>query len=498
MRIELDAGGRKPRRWQIELARRLEAAGHRLTVARRPPRDAEGESAGLSLLVTLESRLYRVKRPLRCEAAAWPAGIAASAGECDLAIDFAGDALAAEVTAPTLVPLYDGVPGEAAAVHALLDGRAPLLAVAMRAPGEGAARIVATALPALEERPIFAASLERVLFHMERLVARSVERFATGRLEAAEPAPAASPSPMPGVARAGLSLANSLAARVANRLTARHLHREHWRIGWRRPAGDGIAARLALPQAPFSFLPDDAARYYADPFVFRHAGTAYLFCEEYPYATWKGVISVSTIGEDGKASVPRIVLERPYHLSYPMVFEREGAIFMIPETSANRSVELYRALRFPDEWRLEAVLMEGLSAADATLVERDGRLWLFAAIAEEGASSWDTLGLFHAGRLTGPWTPHAANPVLVDARAARPAGMMIERGGELIRPAQDCTGGYGSALTLCRVDRLDPEHYAQTVVARLTAPPGTGFGMHTLNEAGGIEVIDCVGPRRRR
>ena len=54
---------------------------------------------------------------------------------------------------------------------------------------------------------------------------------------------------------------------------------------------------------------------------------------------------------------------------------------MIPETSANRTVEIYRATSFPDRWTLEDTLLEGVSASDATLVERDGRLWLFAALA---------------------------------------------------------------------------------------------------------------------
>ena len=246
-------------------------------------------------------------------------------------------------------------------------------------------------------------------------------------------------------------------------------------------------------------MPDDARRYFADPFVFRRDGVAHVFCEEFPYATGKGVISTFTIGRDGAVGKPRVVLERPYHLSYPMVFERDGAVFMIPESSASGAIELYRATRFPDAWELDAVLVEGVSAADATLIERGGHLWLFASIAEVGMSSWDALGLFHAPRLAGPWTAHPANPVLIDAATARPAGMMFARDGALMRPAQDCTGGYGSALTLCRVDRLDPEGYAQTFVARLVAQPSwRAEGVHTLNAAGGLEVVDCCGWRSRR
>ena len=41
--------------------------------------------------------------------------------------------------------------------------------------------------------------------------------------------------------------------------------------------------------------------------------------------------------------------------------------------------------------------MEGISAYDATLVEHQGRWWMFAAVrAREGASTWDELCIFHA------------------------------------------------------------------------------------------------------
>ena len=359
---------------------------------------------------------------------------------------------------------------------------------------------MAAALPALPEPRIFTLSLERVLSHMGALVARTIERFAAGKLEASESAaPALPPSPPPGLARACAFLGKSLGAKIADRLTRLAAHQGHWRVGWRWAQGDEVSSRLAWPSAPYSFLPDDARRFYADPFVLWRDGLAYVFCEEYPYATGKGVISVFTVSRSGAVSTPRTVLERPYHLSYPMVFERDGQVFMIPETSANRTVEIYRATSFPDRWTLENTLLQGVSASDATLIERDGRLWLFAALAPNGGSSWDTLGLFHAAQLMGPYAPHAANPVLTDAGSARPGGMMFVRDGALIRPAQDCTGGYGSALALCRVSSLDPEHYAQTVLARL-APQSSwrAEGTHMLNAAGGLEVIDCVGLRSRR
>jgi hypothetical protein len=85
---------------------------------------------------------------------------------------------------------------------------------------------------------------------------------------------------------------------------------------------------------------------------------------------------------------------------------------------------------------------------------------------------------------------------LVDVEAARPAGRLFRRGAELWRPAQDCAAGYGSGLTLCRIDRLEETGFAQTAARRLGPPPGTqARGVHTLEVGGGFELIDVFGRR---
>ena len=91
-----------------------------------------------------------------------------------------------------------------------------------------------------------------------------------------------------------------------------------------------------------------------------------MFCEEFPYATGKGVISVFALDEAGNPGPTRVVLERPYHLSYPVVFRHEGQIFMMPESSANRTLEIYRAEHFPFRWTLDRVVLSDIELADAT------------------------------------------------------------------------------------------------------------------------------------
>ena len=244
----------------------------------------------------------------------------------------------------------------------------------------------------------------------------------------------------------------------------------------------------------YTRLRDDGQRFYADPFVITHQGLHHIFVEEFPFETQRGIISHLTIDDQGNASGLQTVLSRPYHLSYPFIFEHEGDFWMIPETSANRTVELYRATSFPGEWSLEKTLIKDVLADDVTLVQHEGRWWLFAAISERQSSQWDALGLYYADDLLGPWRAHQANPVLLDASAARPAGAMYHQDGALWRPAQDCSKIYGGGLSLCRVDQLNPERYAQTVVHRFAPDAKDQLqGFHTLNEHQGLEVIDFWG-----
>jgi hypothetical protein len=283
------------------------------------------------------------------------------------------------------------------------------------------------------------------------------------------------------------------AFRVARTVVARRLSRawneEEWVIGYRR--------RTEPPRIPpdpggFAVFSPPNGRSYADPFLLTYGGRRFIFFEDYSDDAAKAVISYAELYPDSSLSPPRVALERCHHLSYPFVFQEDGAVFMVPETAATRSVELYRARRFPDEWVLDRVLLEDIDAVDATLFRDGGRLWLFVATRTEGARpAWNDLNVFYADSLEDAWVPHALNPVLSDVRSARPAGRAFRLGHQLIRPGQDGTHRYGSAVVFNRIMVLDPENYDEVTMGRL-GPEwlDASVGAHTYNFDSEYEVVD--------
>jgi len=268
----------------------------------------------------------------------------------------------------------------------------------------------------------------------------------------------------------------------------------YWQVAYRLIDGPDIAETGRLDGPAFTVLPDDGQRFYADPFVIEHTGRHYLFVEEFPYQRGRGVISVAELGADGTFGRPQIVLQEPHHLSYPQVFSYDGEIFMIPESSAAREVVLYRASQFPHRWVREAVLIRGREFHDATLLVSAGRFWLVGSERFGHGGPSDTMAVYGADHLRGPWEPHLLNPITIDRSAARPGGAFIRNGGGIILPVQDGSKAYGGGLGLMHLIRLD----AQDVVFAPPRPIGPGdawarAGIHTLNRAGRVEVIDSAG-----
>jgi len=255
-----------------------------------------------------------------------------------------------------------------------------------------------------------------------------------------------------------------------------------------------IAAGSIEPFAIRWLPPMGSFRFIADPFGLWRDGRLHVFVETYDYRVRVGAIEVLTY--DGRFTLldRAPVLNEPWHLSYPYVFEAEGETWMLPEAHRSNALTLYRAVDFPTRWEPAHRIVLDHVPVDATPIWYDGRWWLFYTSASREPDKMSALHVAFADRLAGPWTPHPMNPVRVDAGSSRPGGTARIVDGQIVLPVQDCRSTYGGAIRPLRVTTLTPDRIemaaGEAIIAPASFAPFTE-GLHTLSAAGDVTLIDA-------
>jgi hypothetical protein len=478
-RIVVAAPAARHLRWHVWLRDRLAARLPQADVVFRFEPRPDDQSGTVTQLLALEKMLLRRGRPTLCDRIDPDPARAALDGDADVLIDLTG--VASPASAPLVLrPLYDEQETDQAAIAAILADEIPEIGVEDAATGA----VLTRGLPSFEAADGLTGALEALYSRMATLIEKAVTAPDPGATPSRRPA--ARPPRHP-AAFFGRNIA-FLGVRWIYKLVC---HSPHWRVGWRYVDGPGAIDAVSLGGAPWRTLPDEPNRFAADPFPIVWRGQTGVFYEALDYADNIGRIYYQALDAGGPTGPALPVLGEPWHLSYPFLIEEDGVLYMIPEASLSGAVTLYRCVDFPGKWEPVAHLLEGVEAADATVFRHGGRYWMTSVIREGYGGYSDTLALHHAPALFGPWEPHRLSPVLVDARFARPAGAVAATGGgALLRPVQDCLRGYGKGLAIMRIDQLDPEHFSQSLVGRLSTSGNAVDRLHTLNRWGRLEVID--------
>lgn len=261
-----------------------------------------------------------------------------------------------------------------------------------------------------------------------------------------------------------------------------------WFVAMRPSTGRSVADPSRMDWKDFQKvpLPKDVEEM-ADPFLWEAGGRQYLLFEELAAGGARGRLGCVEILRNGACSEMELVLERPYHLSYPCVVPSSGDLFLLPETSEAKRIDLYRFSRFPGEVELVSTPVEGVALVDTTPIFLEARWYFFTTTTEP---FMETL-LFSATKLEGPWDLHPSNPVSTSVRSCRSAGQLFWRDGRLFRPTQDCSVRYGYAITINEVTKLSPHEFKERPVSYI-APSWMPnlLGTHTWNESAAFQVID--------
>ena len=226
----------------------------------------------------------------------------------------------------------------------------------------------------------------------------------------------------------------------------------------------------------------------ADPFLFVHNDALFLFYEQ-KKLRHNGTIMMMRTADLEHWSKPVEVLREPFHLSYPWVFEKDGHIYMMPETCGDKSVRLYEAVDSElTEFRLVKKLIEqnkkedlDFSFSDSSVVERDGKYYLFTTVRKGGVNQ---LRLFCSKEFMGQYHEHPKSPICVSNKYGRNAGHFTQYQGALYRFAQDCENGYGDNVHILKVKKLSTDDYKEDVVKENILNQNNAFykfGGHQLN-----------------
>lgn len=475
------------RRMHLVLAERLRELGHDVVLVGAGTRDAG--SSTLDRLLRFERNVLGVRINSLLDVIP-DAQLSSARPQAALRLDLAGGEAA--VPSPVLAPFFSGSPSLARAAWMLMRGQLPNVDILL-----DATCLVAHAEPMVDSRLSLLRGIDDVVAGMVTLMVAAAHRYPEGgALTCGHPSGAMErPTDRQLISAYLLSMTPRQIGGAVERLVS-HVHR--WDVSYRFHKGGRVVDTGLLAGEPWITLPDDGKRFYADPFPFEWEGRHFIFVEDCPYGSDKAVISVAEVFPNGTATVPRCILEEPHHLSYPQVFARDGEIWMLPEGGSGGDLVLYRAESFPDRWVRHAVLIPDRELFDATLLEHDGRLWLFATERYGYGSASDTLVVFHAPDLQGPWTPHPANPVTVDRASARPGGRFVRVGDRIVLPLQDGTDGYGGALGLADLLELNEATVRLTTPVPILSPEKTTYPkVHTLNSTGQLEAIDRIVRVRR-
>jgi hypothetical protein len=273
-------------------------------------------------------------------------------------------------------------------------------------------------------------------------------------------------------------------------VVGRLLLKRHYRWGVAFSRNDwksvvmGESHRVANP--PNHFL--------ADPFVIREGGRDFCFVEDYDYAVRKGHISVYELKGNIAEPLGNAIVE-PFHMSFPYLFRFGSKLYMCPETNANKQIRLYECVNFPLEWRLCKVLMDGVSAVDTMLFEKDNIWWMFTNIdpanADDNCS--ELFIFFTDDPVNGEWTAHSENPVIIDSSKARNAGLLFD-GKDVYRVAQkQAFDLYGHGFSINKVLVLNTEQYAETQVRAVKPNFFANLkGTHHMHSNGEVSVFDYL------
>lgn len=237
-------------------------------------------------------------------------------------------------------------------------------------------------------------------------------------------------------------------------------------------------------------------RFFADPFVISKDAKTVCYVEDYSYSSKKGCITAIEIIGDKEYKILGPVIEEPFHMSFPFIFEYKNELYMIPETSESNSIRLYKCTDFPLKWKYQKDVMGKIKAVDSMVFEHDNKWWLLCntAMSDMDKSRAALVAFYSESPLSDNWIAHESNPLMVDDEHSRNGGILEANTKSLIRVRQKpAFNFYGKRMSIAKINNLTPSTFFEKEISLIEPDFFKNIkGCHHMHSNGSYTVYDYV------
>lgn len=253
-----------------------------------------------------------------------------------------------------------------------------------------------------------------------------------------------------------------------------------------------------MKEKSFTVLPHTDNYWYADPLIWEKDGKEVVFLERVDRQTGLGCIACSDI-TDGSWKEPVPVIEETYHMSFPMCFEWDGELLMIPETEMNQSVNLYRCVEFPYQWKKIGEFLKGRRLVDSIVWDKeDDRVVILASEYNPDDDFYTMYYKYELFKEEGQIKVRDRGKVSDSyTLMSRMAGPVIAEKVDLVPVQRSTLGIYGYSVQFCeRGEEFPDKRIKELLPADFNAARHDNgmerklIGAHTYSQSSHFEVID--------
>lgn len=133
----------------------------------------------------------------------------------------------------------------------------------------------------------------------------------------------------------------------------------------------------------FKVLKPGIRYWYADPIPCLIDNTQFVFVEKYDRFKQIGYIGISEMKKNGRLTRPRTVIKGRTHMSFPVIIFYKNEYYMFPESSAAKSIEIYKMEGSPYHWKHYYSVNLNEKIVDAAIKIDGDSLLILAGIEDE-------------------------------------------------------------------------------------------------------------------